>query len=140
MSFKNFLSEYNAANSRLQDIISTSYTVMPVVFVENPGAFDEREISFNFISYFDQSTRTMAYTLTTLDGVEVKMLSNIPAGILVEFGKFVAQIEAWQRGDVEDFPFGAHSGDNAVSVNIRSEFQAIMPNDHDIDADEAKLE
>ena len=66
------------------------------------------------------------------------MLSDLPAPILVAFGKFVETIEAWQENPDMDFPYANYAGENIQEPVIRSQFEFTSP-DHDLDGDEAKL-
>jgi hypothetical protein len=120
------MKEVSALKTQLQELQSAVYTVMP--------ADDDHK----FICYFDLDQQCMGYTVTDKNMVELKLLSDMPAEILIAFGKFVDILETWQRTSDMDFPFAQYSGENADINPVRSQFQYI-PKDGDLDGDEAKL-
>jgi len=126
MMFSKLLAETSSLKRQLQEVQSAVYTVLP--------ADDEHK----FICYFDTEHLGMGYTVTDKNMVEIKLLSDLPAEVLVGFGKFVDILETWQRTPDMDFPFAQYSGDNADVSPVRSQFQHV-PKDNDLHGDEAKL-
>lgn len=127
MQFSKFLESAKELKNKQQDLISTAYVVFPVA--------DQ----FRFISYFDLDAMAIGYTVVDDRFVEVKLLSELPAPIMIAFGKFVDTIEKWQEDGTSEFPYAQFAGDNAKGQEIRSPFQFTSP-DTNIDGDEARLQ
>lgn len=124
MKFDTLRNELQDLNRQIQDVQSTAYAVLPV------------EEGFSLIAYMDIETTTMGYTVVNSDMLEVKLFSELPASVLVSFGKFVEAIERWQTGDIEEFPFSEYARDNLDG--ILSKFQYVPP-DNNMDGDEGKI-
>lgn len=126
MKFKALLDRASELKREQQDLQSTAYVVFPVAD------------NFRFISFFDIEQLAMGYTVVDQNFVEVKMLSELPAEILVAFGKFVETIEMWQKDESMEFPYSMYAGNNIDETQIKSKFEFVPP-DQDLDGDEAKL-
>ena len=110
-----------------QELLSTAYTIFP--------AFKE----FKFISYFDSDAMAMGYTIVDSNMIEMLKLSDLPVEIIIEFGKFVEEIEHWQSNPEKEFPFTGYAGSNVDTPEIRSASEGLRPSDFDVDGSEAEL-
>lgn len=126
--FADIAREVETVKRAMQEVKSAMWALVPAP--EN----------YRFVAYLDVDSLAMGYTVTDDRMVEVKLLSDLPATVVVALGKFIAEIEDWQqRGDIP-FPYAQFSGVNLDmdSVNIRSPFQNV-PSDEGITAEEAEL-
>lgn len=124
MQFSELRSQVLGLNTKMQEVQSSAYVVLPV------------EDDYRLISYFDMDTFSMGYTVVTPEMVEIKLLADIPASVLVSFGKFVEALERWQSGEIEEFPFTDYV---EPSLDIKGPFD-YSPPDSNMDGDEGKLE
>lgn len=125
MLFDSLRGEMQELKRQLQEVQSTAYVVFPV------------EEGFNLIAYLDIETTSMGYTVTNPEMIEIKLLSDMPASVLVSFGKFVDAIERWQSGDIQNFPFSDYTRENLDDVLRPTHY---IPPDHGMDGDEGKLQ
>ena len=79
-------------NSEIQELTSEVYCIISLA--EDAQA----------VSYYDLENNKMAYTLL-MYGIECKLLTDVRPELHVMFGKFIEQIQSWERGEIEDFPF-----------------------------------
>lgn len=126
MKFANLVKKAEELRAQLQELQSTAYVIYPV------GS------DYKFVAYFDAEEMAMGYAVTDRNFVDIKLLSDLPASVVVEFGKFVDTLEQWQNTSDMDFPFSHYAGDNKEPPVLRSEFEYV-PRDADLDAPEAEL-
>ncbi len=124
MKFASVQSQIKDLQRQMQEIQSTCYVLYPI------------SDGFQFIAYYDLSDNSMGYTVVDANMVEIKLLGDLPADVLVGFGKFVDMLEQWQNDSTMDFPFSLHVTDKIPEV--RSEFDPPA-SDENLDGDEARL-
>lgn len=130
LKFQDLLDQATAIKESINDLNTVTYTIYPEE-LEIDGA----PVTYYFLCYFDMDSMSMRFTLTDSALVEVKLLDNLNPALMIAYGKFIERITSWQKGEIEDYPYSAHSG--VMPDNFT---QNVTADDDHIDGDEGKLE
>lgn len=100
--FKDVVSELISLFDKIQDAQQCMYGIQK---------FED----YHFICFFDQTSKSMNTTITDVNMVEIKMLSELDVYVKAAFGAFNHAVILWEKGEGE-FPAEVSSDEQLLNL------------------------